>query len=116
VRFAGVVVAANEELERTPSLLNQDAFGHDWMLIVRTANPNWRDVTGQASAKPSPPGSRRKPTWGVGDRDLLGQPLVPAFGMGSLVLPPPTWSNSSPASGLVSMAEVPKTDGIAAAQ
>jgi glycine cleavage system H protein len=46
--FAGVVVAANEELERRPKLLNEDAFGRGWMLIVRTEDAGWRDalVTG----------------------------------------------------------------------
>jgi glycine cleavage system H protein len=33
--FNGVVVAANAELERRPRLLNDDAFGKGWMLIVR---------------------------------------------------------------------------------
>jgi glycine cleavage system H lipoate-binding protein len=43
-------VAANEELERRPRLLNEDAFGQGWMLIVRGADANWRDhlVTGPA--------------------------------------------------------------------
>jgi glycine cleavage system H protein len=40
--FAGVVVAANSELERKPALLNEDAFGEGWMLIVRAADDNWR--------------------------------------------------------------------------
>jgi glycine cleavage system H protein len=48
--FDGVVVAANEELERRPQLLNEDAFGAGWMLIVRAAHSNWRDrlITGSA--------------------------------------------------------------------
>jgi glycine cleavage system H protein len=48
--FAGIVVAANDELERRPRLLNEDAFGAGWMLIVRPAEPSWRDrlVTGPA--------------------------------------------------------------------
>jgi glycine cleavage system H protein len=48
--FAGVVVAANEELERTPRLLNEDAFGKGWMLIVRALACEWREslVTGDA--------------------------------------------------------------------
>jgi glycine cleavage system H protein len=41
--FDGVVVAANAELERRPRLLNDDAFGAGWMLIVRPAHANWRD-------------------------------------------------------------------------
>ena len=46
--FAGTVVAANAELERRPRLLNVDAFGSGWMLIVRPAAAEWRDglVTG----------------------------------------------------------------------
>ena len=46
--FDGIVVASNAELERQPKLLNEDAFGAGWMLIVRAANPDWRDrlVTG----------------------------------------------------------------------
>ena len=48
--FDGSVVAANEELERRPKLLNEDAFGAGWMLIVRAASDAWRDrlVTGPA--------------------------------------------------------------------
>ena len=47
--FNGVVVAANAELERRPKLLNEDAFGVGWMLIVRACRRrlagspgNWR--------------------------------------------------------------------------
>ena len=39
--FDGVVVAANAELERKPGLLNEDAFGNGWMLIVRADDPGW---------------------------------------------------------------------------
>ena len=48
--FAGVVVAANAELERRPKLLNESALGSGWMLIVRPADGNWRGrlVTGTA--------------------------------------------------------------------
>ena len=48
--FAGVVVAANEELERRPRLLNEDAFGKGWMLVVRPDDERWADhlVTGPA--------------------------------------------------------------------
>jgi glycine cleavage system H protein len=48
--FGGVVVAANEVLERRPRLLNEDAFGGGWMLIVRATDADWRDrlVTGDA--------------------------------------------------------------------
>ena len=42
--FAGVVVAANEELERRPKLLNDDAFGAGWMLTVRTEDADWRNA------------------------------------------------------------------------
>jgi glycine cleavage system H lipoate-binding protein len=50
--FDGVVVAANPELERRPGLLNDDAFGTGWMLIVRAAHVGWRDglTTGPALA------------------------------------------------------------------
>ena len=48
--FDGKVIAHNELLERKPELLNQDAFGDGWMLIVRPARDDWRDglVTGAA--------------------------------------------------------------------
>ena len=48
--FSGVVVAANAALERRSKLLNEDAFGGGWMLIVRAADADWRDrlVTGDA--------------------------------------------------------------------
>jgi glycine cleavage system H protein len=36
------VIAANDELERKPGLLNEDAFGKGWMLIVRAESPSWR--------------------------------------------------------------------------
>jgi glycine cleavage system H protein len=50
--FGGVVVSANAELERRPKLLNEDAFGAGWMLIVRAADASWhgRLVTGDAIA------------------------------------------------------------------
>jgi len=41
--FEGVVVAHNEELVRRPKLLNDDAFGSGWMLIVRPGTAGWRD-------------------------------------------------------------------------
>jgi glycine cleavage system H protein len=41
--FNGVVVAANAGLERKPGLLNEDAFGKGWMLIVRADDAGWRD-------------------------------------------------------------------------
>jgi glycine cleavage system H protein len=40
--FNGVVVAANPELERRPGLLNDDAFGQGWMLIVRPDDAGWQ--------------------------------------------------------------------------
>jgi glycine cleavage system H protein len=48
--FDGVVVASNPELERRPKLLNEDAFGTGWMLIVRPVDATWRDrlITGSA--------------------------------------------------------------------
>jgi len=50
--FDGLVVAANADLERQPKLLNEDAFGAGWMLIVRAQSPDWRDrlITGSALA------------------------------------------------------------------
>src|SRR5271169_606824 len=41
--FDGIVVAHNELLERKPELLNQDAFGDGWMLIVRPSRDDWRE-------------------------------------------------------------------------
>jgi len=50
--FAGVVEAHNEALMKKPELLNEDAFGKGWMLIVRSARDDWRTelVTGAAIA------------------------------------------------------------------
>ena len=50
--FDGVVVAHNEDLVRRPGLLNTDALGAGWMLIVTAAANGWRDglVTGPAVA------------------------------------------------------------------
>jgi len=47
--FDGVVLAHNEALIRKPELLNQDAFGAGWMLIVRTSQESWRGalITGE---------------------------------------------------------------------
>jgi len=46
--FDGLVIAHNELLMRNPELLNQDAFGAGWMLIVRPAGVDWNDglITG----------------------------------------------------------------------
>lgn len=48
--FDGMVVAVNEELIKRPRLLNRDAFGEAWMVIVRANAESWRDglVTGAA--------------------------------------------------------------------
>jgi glycine cleavage system H protein len=48
--FDGTVVSANEELIRRPNLLNADAFGAGWMLIVRPAVSSWRNglITGSS--------------------------------------------------------------------
>ena len=50
--FDGSVLAANEDLERTPRLLNEDAFGRGWMLIVRASGADWHKgvTTGGAVA------------------------------------------------------------------
>lgn len=42
--FEGVVVAHNETLIRNPELLNRDAYGNAWMVIVRPRSENWRDA------------------------------------------------------------------------
>ena len=41
--FDGVVLAVNEELMKRPKLLNSDAFGKAWMLLVKASTDNWRD-------------------------------------------------------------------------
>ena len=48
--FDGIVVAQNELLVNRAELLNQDAFGDGWMLIVRPSREDWRAglVTGPA--------------------------------------------------------------------
>ena len=50
--FDGIVIAHNEILMRKPELLNQDAFGAGWMLIVRPAGAGWDDglITGERVA------------------------------------------------------------------
>lgn len=40
--FDGMVIAHNELLERKPELLNQDAYGQGWMLVVRPTGEDWR--------------------------------------------------------------------------
>jgi glycine cleavage system H protein len=39
--FDGVVIASNPALEMRPKLLNGDAFGAGWMLVVRPDQPDW---------------------------------------------------------------------------
>ncbi len=52
--FDGVVVAHNETLIDKPELLNTDAFGEGWMLIVRPARDDWRaGLVGGAAIKPA---------------------------------------------------------------
>lgn len=50
--FDGLVVAHNELLVRKPEILNRDAYGEGWMLIVRPSHPDWRQglVTGETIA------------------------------------------------------------------
>lgn len=40
--FEGTVVAHNQALIDRPRLLNSDAFGEGWMLIVRPTSDDWR--------------------------------------------------------------------------
>ena len=51
--FNGVVLGHNERLMKKPELLNEDAFGAAWMLIVRSTDENWRDalITGSGVAQ-----------------------------------------------------------------
>lgn len=48
--FDGIVVAHNESLVERPNLLNDDAFGEGWMVIVRPRGTDWNAglVTGAA--------------------------------------------------------------------
>lgn len=48
--FDGIVAGHNEELVRRPELLNEDAFGAGWMVVVTSAAPDWREglITGAA--------------------------------------------------------------------
>jgi glycine cleavage system H protein len=50
--FDGTVLAHNELLQQRPELLNEDAYGQGWMLIVRPRREDWRAslVTGDAIA------------------------------------------------------------------
>ena len=40
--FDGIVVGHNELLDRKPELVNSDAYGAGWLLIVRPASEHWR--------------------------------------------------------------------------
>ncbi len=43
--MSGKVVAVNAALEKTPELVNQDAFGEGWMLRLSPANPaEWNEL------------------------------------------------------------------------
>ena len=48
--FDGVVVVHNETLMRRTELLNTDPFGAGWLVIIKPAREDWRDmlVTGAA--------------------------------------------------------------------
>jgi glycine cleavage system H protein len=48
--FDGVVLAHNDGLIQRPELLNRDAFGAGWMLIVRPSQDDWSTdlITGAA--------------------------------------------------------------------
>lgn len=50
--FDGIVVAHNELLIKKPELMNADAYGEGWMLIVKPSHEDWRSklVTGDAIA------------------------------------------------------------------
>ena len=36
---AGEVLEVNAELAKQPELVNQDPYGHGWMIIIKPANP-----------------------------------------------------------------------------
>jgi glycine cleavage system H protein len=48
--FDGVVLVHNDGLVQQPGLLNQDAFGLGWMLVVRPSQEDWSAglITGAA--------------------------------------------------------------------
>ena len=48
--LSGEVVAINEELEDSPELVNQDAFGEGWMLRVKVMAPSEMDELLDADA------------------------------------------------------------------
>lgn len=50
--FEGTVVAHNELLVKRPELLNEDAYGAGWMLIVRPNDEEWHRglITGDSIA------------------------------------------------------------------
>jgi glycine cleavage system H protein len=48
--FAGVVIAVNEALVANPRLLNDDALGAGWMVVVRPLRDDWSDCLVTAGA------------------------------------------------------------------
>ena len=40
---SGEVIEINEELEDTPELVNEDAYGSGWMIKIRMSNPSELD-------------------------------------------------------------------------
>jgi len=49
-----MALAHNDGLMQRPELLNRDAFGVDWMLIVRPSPDNWSaDLTTGAAIGPA---------------------------------------------------------------
>jgi glycine cleavage system H protein len=48
--FDGVMVAHNDALIDRPNLLNDDAFGTGWMVIVRPSREDWYDGLVTAAA------------------------------------------------------------------
>ena len=52
--FEGVVISHNELLMRAPELLNQDAYGQGWKIIMRPAHGSWREaLVGGAAIGPA---------------------------------------------------------------
>ncbi len=52
--FGGTVVAHNEALIGRPELLNEDAFGRAWMLIVKPFETGWQsDLVTSDAIKPA---------------------------------------------------------------
>ncbi len=40
VAVSGEIQAVNEELERTPELINQDPYGEGWLVRIRMSDPD----------------------------------------------------------------------------